>query len=168
MDQDFTVAGFDPGGKTGWAWFELMPEKLLQPDNDVHDSIYDWDYGYYAGPEFDQVDRIIYLIRTLQRKGPLLGVVTEDFILAPGKATMGREMLSPVRINAALGYQLRLEGIPLDFQMPSYVSKLTDDRLRALGLYAPQKDARMAVKHAYTWAQNRRIQILRERRDGQR
>lgn len=75
-------------------------------------------------------------------------VVIEDFILR--ERTMTRDLLSPVRITAAL-YVLLCQHewkMQVVLQSPSDKSVINDERLKALGLWAVgQRHARDAYRH---------------------
>lgn len=147
----YVAAAFDPGGDTGWCIVGIHPDAMLgDPEIKVLDNIEFWVAGEFTGPENDQVDEMAELISCW----PSARLVIEDFILR--KASMGRELLSPVRITAALEWAIR----PRYFVKQSSemaMTTMTDDRQQAMGLWIPGKEhARDATKHAFTYLKRQR------------
>src|SRR5206468_12988114 len=81
---------------------------------------------------------------------PVAAVVIEDFALRTMR--MDRELLSPVRVTSALGYNIWMNGRDYHVQTPADAKRVcTDDRLKAWGMYDPVgnlKHARDADRHA--------------------
>jgi hypothetical protein len=82
-------------------------------------------------------------------------LVIEDFLLR--KRSMDRELLSPVRLTAALEYAVEAEGLNMTLhrQQPAEAMTVaTDERLKAWGLYkraGGMQHARDADRHAITF-----------------
>ena len=152
-----TVIALDPGGTTGWSVMCVETDALCDPEISILKSIVHWRQGEIAiGDEDDHVAALVELLAAW----PHAAVVIEDFILR--KYLQGREMLSPVRITAKVGYCFNrgLEGIEppgrkIFLQQPSLAMKTaTDDRLKDWGLYVReggQGHARDATRHAITF-----------------
>jgi len=169
MSSVYSVLAFDPGGKSGWARFDV-DDRCLYGRRKVLNSVLDWDWGVLLGPENDQVRSMIHMSiklrdRTIAYEGKKdyvaeCAVVSESFI--PRKMSQQEQFYSPMRINAKLDYQLWLNGIELHLQQPSLALGSADlpesdrearliERLRRWGYYVPQKDGRAAIAHALTW-----------------
>lgn len=166
---DPTVLAFDPGATTGWALMSVHPEALVLPDVRIFDNVHHFAYGQFTGSEFDQVDRMVELVRGW----PGAAIVCEDFVMRRFDA--GREVLSPVRLSAAfryacsrgllvvhsadgsLSYDISKSEIGRGsrIQQPSLaMTTITDDRLKRLGYYertAGKPHARDATRHVFTF-----------------
>jgi hypothetical protein len=146
-----TVISIDPGGTTGWSVMRVHPEALVDREVPILTNITRHDHGQIraipvlANPRHKPKARELSTeerrcVRTLMQDvvlaWPGAVVVIEDFILR--KQSMDRELLSPVRLTAALEWAIDESGIPyhLDRQTPSEAKGgATDDRLRKWGLY---------------------------------
>lgn len=159
-DADATVVWFDPGGVTGWSVFSVHPDALTNPEFRILDNISHWACGQFVGPEADQVDQMVDLARTW----PGAAIGCEDFILR--KVLRGRELLAPVRMNAAFSYAMkrglvadpklgRQRLVEIEYQQASLaMTTMTDDRLKRLGFYertVGKEHARDAVRHGITF-----------------
>lgn len=166
---DPTVVWFDPGGITGWGVFSVHPDALTDPSFRVLDNITHWACGQFVGGEANQVDQMVELARSW----PGAAIGCEDFILR--KFERGRELLAPVRMNAAFSYAMRRgvtfvrDGrtgehkpevdrsgyVTIHYQQPALaMTTMTDDRLKALGYYERTvglQHARDAVRHCITF-----------------
>lgn len=157
---DPTVVAFDPGGVTGWSVFTVHPDALTDPEFRILENISHWSCGQYIGSEADQVDQMVELARTW----PGAAVLCEDFLLR--KFSAGRELLAPVRMNAAFSYTMRrglIEDpkkgkqrlVTIEYQLPALaMTTMTDSRLKALGFYertVGKEHARDAVRHSITF-----------------
>jgi hypothetical protein len=157
---DPTVVWFDPGGVTGWAVFSVHPDALVDHTFRILENITHWACGQFVGGEAEQVDQML----DLARSWPGAAIGTEDFILR--KFDRGRELLAPVRMNAAFNYAMRRgmvadpklgkqKLVKVQYQLSSLaMTTMTDDRLKALGYYERTvglQHARDAVRHAITF-----------------
>ncbi|MGH7774440.1 MAG: hypothetical protein ACREQA_19630 [Candidatus Binatia bacterium] len=151
-----TIISFDPGGRTGWALFKVHPRAFTDESERILRNIQAYQYGEFGGPENEQIRDALDLIK---KEFPLfleprpssekhnIHVVTErfDHIGTIG----GDEVLSPVRINAALDFSLWRMNIPLSYQPRSLRIGVTRDRLTRWKLGPVKgKDAFAAVQHA--------------------
>jgi hypothetical protein len=96
-----TVIGIDPGGTTGWSVMCVEPDCLSDPDVSVLKSIVHFAQGQVDGDEDDQAESLVGLIAAW----PNAAVVVENFTLRTFK--MSKELLSPVRITAKVGYVMK-------------------------------------------------------------
>lgn len=158
------VIGIDPGGTTGWSIITVHPEALIEPTADLFENIFDHkhgqvDCGSHRGNlasslhegistegEFSGAYDLVELIKAW----PSAAVVIEDFNLR--QMRMDRELLSPVRITAAIGYAMWLAGRDYHVQQPSDAKNVcSDERLKQWRMYDPNgglKHARDADRHA--------------------
>lgn len=159
QEDEFTVIAIDPGGTTGWAKMSMDRNVLLDSKADLSARNIDWtkgqvdcgsrrgelqDNGISTG-EFLGVQDITRLLR----ENPTAAVVIEDFTLRQFR--QDRDLLSPVRITAAIGYSLWLDGREYFTQTPADAKRVcTDTALRQWGLYDGDNmvHARDATRHA--------------------
>lgn len=155
---EYSVVAFDPGGITGWAVFTVHKKAFAKPQNKILSNLVEYDWGEFDGIENDQIEQALQLIyETRFRPMPFVrdcDVVTEDFVLL--QSIGGKELLSPVRINAALDYALyrNINGtaLKLTYQSRSVRTGITRERLALWGFPKVRgKDAFAAVQHAITW-----------------
>lgn len=153
-DPATTIIWFDQGGTTGWAVFNIWPEALQDPGYKILSNIHSWSAGEFIGSEDEMIDSMMDLIYAWEESAY---VGYEDFILR--KFSMGRELLSPVRLGARLEDRMYREKRTAQLQSPQQSSlaftKVTDDRLKQWGFWNPlkgQEHARDAVRHAITFA----------------
>jgi hypothetical protein len=163
-----TVISIDPGGVTGWSVMEVHPEALVDTDVSILDNILNRDNGQVRampveGPKKPKVRELSREERACVRailndvilRYPNAAVVIEDFILR--RASMDRELLSPVRLTAALEWAIDdlPERYELFRQTPAEAKQLaTDDRLKNWGLYqraGGMQHARDADRHSITF-----------------
>lgn len=160
------VIALDPGETTGWSLMVVDPRCLVNPAVKVLSSIYEHQHGQVTAndredpfpgvgrqvPEAGEclmVNDLIALLDTWDHAA----VVIEDFILR--KSSKGRELLSPVRVTAAIKQFLWCNGRGFFRQQVSEAkTAATDDRLKVWGMY--QRDgglehARDADRHAITF-----------------
>jgi hypothetical protein len=147
------ILGIDPGGVTGWSLIAL-PRKVLQqpvfkqPMEMILREKVEWMHGQVdcRGKE----DEGAYQLRKLIDQWPTAAVVVEDFILRAGRQEKSRDLLSPVRITAKIEHHLWLNNRKMFLQQPSLAKRLTDDRLKHMGVYTRQggmQHARDADRH---------------------
>lgn len=141
-----TVISFDPGGRTGWSVFRVVSSALTDKHIKILSNIHSHHFGEFVGEEHDQVVAALDLC-TRSSSDCNLYVVTEDFTLM--QMTGGRELLSPVRINAALDFALKYTaGIALHYQPRSTRAGVTKARLQRWRIGpVTGKDAFSAVQH---------------------
>lgn len=149
-----TIIWFDQGGTTGWAVFNFWAEALTDPEYKILSNIHSWSAGEFNGSETEMTDMMMELVEAWPRRS---FVGYEDFILR--KFSMGRELLSPVRLGARLEDRMYCAGRSEQLQPPQSSSmaltKVTEDRMRRWGFWAPlagQPHARDAVAHVITYA----------------
>lgn len=158
------VLAIDPGGVTGWAvvWFD--PEVIVNKSIAVDKAVVAWQAGVIAGGENGQIDQILGMMKrhgvsNYEETGEM-ALVVEDFQLRT--QIRSREVLSPVRLTAALDYVL-YKGVKCrDGQVRYYqrvpqqatdaMNVVTDARLRMWDMYLPGPDhPRDATRHALLW-----------------
>ena len=147
----YIVLAVDPGGTTGWCVVGVHPDALSgDPEIRILENVEFWTCGQFEGAENDQSDEIVELVATW----PSARLVLEEFILR--KPSMGRELLSPVRISAVIDWAVRPRYWVR--QQPALaMTTITDDRQKDMGLWVPGKEhARDAIKHAFTFLKRQR------------
>ena len=164
-----TVISIDPGGTTGWSVMVVHPEALVDPKVPILSNIEHRDNGQIrAMPvplgkakvkvrDLSHEERacIRILMHDVIERWPGAVIVIEDFILR--KSGMSRELLSPVRLTAALEWAIDALPVPYEIvrQTPSEAMQTaTDERLKKWGLYARaggQQHARDADRHSITF-----------------
>lgn len=151
VEDMYVCVAFDPGGKTGWSVFGVHGDAIEDPECRIIDNIEFWSCGEFFGPESEQA-REMY---ELAEQWPTAKLIMEDFVLR--KFSSARELLSPVRVSARFEGRMDQAGDqrPIIRQQPSLaMTKMTDDRLKRLGLYnatVGKEHGRDAVRHALTW-----------------
>lgn len=152
-----TVIAFDPGGTTGWSLISVDPEALCVRERKVLSGIYEHQHGevdcgvkrgnldssLHGGISTDGEFSGVFDCTKLCKEWPCAAVVIEDFNL--NQFRRDRDLLSPVRITAAIGYTLWLSGRDYHVQMPGDAKRVcSDEALKAWGMY----DSYNALKHA--------------------
>lgn len=151
---DYQLLAFDPGGRTGWAVFCIAGEAMHHPEYLIMANIQYWNAGEFWGPLDEQVDQMVELANEWDDAE----IVNEDFVLK--QFLPAREVLDPVRINAAFQHAIRPRTV--NYIMPAQgVGQVTDERLKLMGLYhhhllVGKKDARQAVQTGLAYARQRR------------
>lgn len=159
-----TVIAIDPGGTTGWSLISVHPECLTNPTAKVLDNIFIHQHGQvdcgshrgnldtslHSGISTDGEFGGVYDLAKFIRNWPVAAVVIEDFVLRQQR--MDRELLSPVRVTAALGYSVWLTGRDYHTQSPADAKRVcSDERLKEWQMYDPyggMVHARDADRHA--------------------
>lgn len=145
------IGAVDPGGRTGLVTIELPGYGPFR-GNATDAVVLAMREGRLTlqninGPELDQAWTLYRELRFFDV------VVCEDWQIPAKTSNRNRETLSPVRI--AFGLELLLaqsrmfEGVFI-YQQPTQMGVITDDRLRAWGLWLlgeKNKDIRSALKH---------------------
>jgi hypothetical protein len=169
---EYHLVTFDPGGVIGWTHFVLDCRAFSRPEHKVLRWLKSWECGEFEGTEFEQcqaASRLIWNARfgampyntttdVLSAGITRTDLVSEDFELT--QLIGGRNLLSPVRINAVLGYECDRWGLTLKLQKRSLRTSVTPERLEMFGFIPPGrrwtknskgKDAFAAMQHAVVW-----------------
>lgn len=159
-----TVIAIDPGGTTGWSLMSVHPESLNNPHADFLENIFTHQHGQvdcgshrgnldsslHTGISTDGEFSGVYDLAELIESWPASAVVIEDFTLRQQRKD--RDLLSPVRITAALGFRLWLKGRDYHVQQPNDAKTTCSNlRLREWGMYdsvGNLEHARDADRHA--------------------
>lgn len=159
-----TVVSFDMGGMTGWSAWEVHPEALTDPTVKILDNVehHTWGEIDSRGPdaEVSCAKEALEIVRGF----PGCAVLMEDFILQ--MYSKGRDLLTPVRLNAMLDFALEVNlGVTVTHRQMASEAKatVTDARLKLWGFYTSaggQEHARDADRHA--------ILFLRKAKDPKR
>lgn len=154
----FAILAFDPGGTIGWARLILSVRAFSRPEHKALANLLSWDCGELSGPEDEQLEQAVGLIRAARLNGVFnrrLDVIAEGFELT--QMIGGENLLSPVRINAVLDWELRKLGLSLNIQRRHMRTSVTPQRLRLFGFEGrwtktgKGKDAFAAMQHAVVW-----------------
>ncbi|HTS10108.1 MAG TPA: hypothetical protein VMP68_31385 [Candidatus Eisenbacteria bacterium] len=172
---EYHLVSFDPGGTIGWAHFIYDLRAFSTPEAKVLRWLKHWECGEFEGTENEQVaecSRLIWRAKfgdmpyntdTDVVAGALsrADFISEDFELT--QMIGGKNLLSPVRINAKLDWECHRWGLTLNLQRRSMRTSVTPARLQMFGFDSPfrsngawsptgrGKDAFAAVQHAIVW-----------------
>lgn len=151
---DYHLVVFDPGGTTGWAHFVVDAMAFSAPNEKVMRWLYAWNCGEFTGTEHDQLAQAVRLIRdATDFNFPYRNIthaVAEDFELT--QLIGGKNLLSPVRINAVLAWECAALGIELQMQKRAMRTSITKERLALFGFDGKfRKDEFSAMQHGVTW-----------------
>lgn len=168
LPETATIIALDPGGTTGWSMMSFHPDALV-PEAGVGflENLEDWKHGqidcgskkgnlgisHHSGISTDGENAGVNEVSGLLRAWPGATVVIEDFDLRI--FNKDRDLLSPVRITAAIGYDLWKQNRVYFTQSPSRKPEANDDRLRNWNLYernGGMVHARDADRHAIIFA----------------
>lgn len=159
-----TVIAIDPGGTTGWSLISVHPGCFVEKDAGVLSNIFVHQHGQvdcgthrgnygtslHTGISTDGEFSGVFDLAKFIHAWPSAAVVIEDFTL--NQFRRDRELLSPVRITAALGYCLWRHGRDYHVQSAGDAKRVcTDERLKNWGMYDPVGSlihARDADRHA--------------------
>lgn len=152
----YHVTAYDPGSAaTGWAAFSVskLAFTASERDTSVLAHIKWWATGEFRGTERVMVEQAVELARRA-KYGPMpfmsqCDAVSEDFDLV--QTLGGKELLSPVRINAMLDWELNNIRVPFHLQSRSLRTSITSVRLRRWGFKPAGKDSKAALQHGLTW-----------------
>ncbi len=184
-ENEYAVVAFDPGGCIGWVHIRLDYRAFTRPENKVLANVIDWECGEFSGTEHQQCQEASKLIwrakfgdmpfnsHTDVVSGGLsrADILSEDFELT--QLIGGNNLLSPVRINAILGYECARLGLKLNLQKRSLRTRVTPVRLTYMGFNSPfrrtgswstqgrGKDAFAAMQHAIVWLRRIKKKSLR-------
>lgn len=175
VPNEYHLVTFDPGGTIGWSHFVIDCRAFSRPENKVLRYLKKWECGEFSGAEHQQVAEASHLIwrarfgdMPYNSKVDVVGgafsktdILAEDFELT--QLIGGRNLLSPVRINAMLGWECYRWGLKLELQRRSMRTGVTPERLRLAKFDSPfrrngewsktgsGKDAFAAMQHAVVW-----------------
>jgi hypothetical protein len=145
----YIVLVFDPGGVIGWAKFIVDAKAFARPENKILANVDEWSAGELCGNEHEQLTHAAKMIRD-RRQNAHFDVVVEDFELT--QMLGGRNLLSPVRINAVLEWECFKNGVAFNTQKRTMRTNVTRDRLRNFGFTRGfKKDEFAAMQHAIVW-----------------
>lgn len=163
-----TVIALDPGETTGWAMWNVFPEALCDPKENIFDCVQLWTHGQVECVERFEHDEFEDMGVAFVNESEAIGVaelvgllrswdgatvVIESFILRQQRKDSA--LLSPVRITAALSQWLWQQRRSYFVQQPSLAkTTATDERLKAWGAYHRSgglNHARDADRHAITF-----------------
>lgn len=160
----YHVIAFDPGGVTGWAAFSLSKLAFVDPDEKVLAHLHWWGTGEFEGTEREICRQAVEKCRAAKYGSMPFNadtdVVSEDFDLV--QTLGGKELLSPVRINAVLEWELVGMGIPFHLQNRSMRTNITAERLRRWGFPHAGKDSLAALQHGLTWLKRVKKESIRK------
>lgn len=161
--EEVHILWLDPGGITGWAHLCFGRRAFSSPSNKALKYLRYWQCGEFEGGEHDQIKQAInfaYQCRYHDRLSDL-HVGTEQFDLV--QTIGGDQLLSPVRINAAIDYALQEYSIRLRYQRRVLRKQMTPERLRAFGFEGKWtttgrgKDAFAAMQHAMVYTRGLKV-----------
>src|SRR3982751_5809949 len=161
---EFHIVAFDPGGVIGWAHLVIHFRAYTHPKTKVLANLLHWSTGEFKGTEHANLAECIHLVRA-SRYGQMpyhskTDVVSEDFELT--QFIGGANLLSPVRINAVLEWEVaRIGGVSMTFQKRQMRTGVTSERLKMMGIMTMGKDSFAAMQHAITWARRVKQQANR-------
>lgn len=155
---EFHLLWFDPGAAaTGWAHLIIHARAFARPERKIMPNLEFWDCGEFTGEDHTQYRAAVdmaYAAHFLPEPFVARTVVgSEDFDLVQ---TLGSKhnLLSPVRFNAVLAWEVAQHGLQLELQSRSQRVQVTAQRLVAYGFAGPWrksgkgKDAFAAMQHA--------------------
>lgn len=154
----YHIIGIDPGGVIGWAHLVLDYRAFSRPDHSALAWLTSWQVGEFSGGELDNMvdaSNLIYTVHFPNQYNQRVDVVGEDFELT--QLIGGKNLLSPVRINAVLEWECAKHGLPYFLQKRQARTVVTAERLRLFGFpgkwptAGKGKDAFSAMQHAVTW-----------------
>jgi len=161
----------------GWAHMVIDKRAFYHHLTKVLPNVLDWDTGEFDGTEHANITECVRLVREA-RYGEMpfhskTDVVTEDFELT--QMIGGENLLSPVRINALLEWEVsKVGGVSFHYQKRQMRTGITPERLKAMGFASPMnrggnwtrtgkgKDSFAAMQHAIVWV--RRVKQEANRR----
>lgn len=162
LPNEYHLVVFDPGGTIGWAHFIIHARAFSRPEHKVLANLISWDCGEFSGQEHEQLGEASRLIYRAHFDPPPFNTrtdaVSEDFELT--QTIGGKNLLSPVRINAVLDWECRKQGLRLQTQARQMRRSVTPERLVLFGFHPPGKrwtttgkgkDAFAAMQHAIVW-----------------
>jgi hypothetical protein len=165
---EYHLVTFDPGAAaTGWAHFVVDAHAFSRPEARVLRWLISWDCGEFTGHENVQCGHAQGLMATAKYSGmgeynrKRIDFVTEDFDLV--QMVGGKNLLSPVRINAVLDWECAKLGSTLQYQNRALRTNITPERLNLFGFdgkwskSGKGKDAFAAMQHAVVWLRRTKL-----------
>jgi len=154
---EFHLSTLDPGGTIGWTYFIVDIHAFTRPENKVLRYIKSWECGEFSGDERKQLESTAALIYRMQSAAPFsrATMLAEDFELT--QLIGGKNLLSPVRINAVAEWECWRRGIKFQLQARQMRTSVTPVRLRKFGFEGSWstsgkgKDAFAAMQHAIVY-----------------
>lgn len=147
---EFHLVWFDPGAAaTGWTHFVVDCRAFSRPEHKILANLISWNCGEFTGPENGQLKKAEALIRSrhLGQFRNKWTIGTEDFQLT--QTLGGKNLLSPVRINAVLDFICFNDGIPLIYQNRAMRVQTTKEKLKLYGFGTNfRKDEFAAMQHS--------------------
>jgi len=165
---EYHLVTFDPGGTIGWAHLVFDLKAFSRPEHKALAWLRRWDCGEFTGSEHEQLADAGRLIHRAHFGKPFnaarTDIVAEDFELT--QMIGGKNLLSPVRVNAVLDWQCARQGLTLQYQRRSMRTNITPARLQLFGFDPPAgkhwskagafKDAFAAMQHAVVWVRRQK------------
>lgn len=152
------VCAFDPGIRTGWAWYDVdrvdmcsLGTRLGLKASDKEWGVFDTSKGerYHVG-QMVAVTRACWAWANVDVSRDTFIVTIEDFILQ--NPSMDRELLAPVRLTARYLDRMETSGISIWTRTTASEAKrtVTDERLKMWNQYDSSEGvhARDAKRHA--------------------
>jgi len=160
-ENEYHVVWFDPGGTIGWAYFVVDFRAFSRPEHKILRWLKYWDCGELSGPEQVQLsDAVSHIDRVLTNNSFLtITVGGEDFELT--QLIGGKNLLSPVRINAVLDWECHKRSIKYQYQARKLRTGVTKERLKIWGFDGRfKKDEFAAMQHGITWLRREKQKSL--------
>lgn len=172
---EYHLVVFDPGVTIGYAHFTLDCRAFSRPEHKVLRWLVDWECGEFEGTENEQVAECSRLVwRAKFGDMPYntmtdvlsMGMTRDDFVSEDFELTQmigGKNLLSPVRVNAKLDWECHRWGLTLHLQKRSLRTNVTPERLTMMGFRSPTnrrgvwtktskgKDMFAAMQHGIVW-----------------
>lgn len=151
------VCAFDPGIRTGWAWFDVDRLDMCSLGTRLGLKAAETSWGTFdtSRGERYHVDQMVAVTRAcwawaeVNEERDTFIVTIEDFILQ--NPSMDRELLAPVRLTARYLDRMETSGFPIWTRTTASEAKrtVTDERLRIWNQYdsASGNHARDAQRH---------------------
>lgn len=135
---EFHLLWFDPGSAaTGWAHFILDYRAFSRPEHKVLRWLKSWGCGEITGDDHEQYQQAAdRAYRAHFHPKPYVARVmvgSEGHILKRNQPGRTEDVLSPVRFNAVLAWEIAKHGLELAIQNPGERGVITADRLQAFG-----------------------------------
>jgi hypothetical protein len=172
-DNEYHATIFDPGGAaTGWAHFCVDFRAFSRPEHKILRFLKYCDCGEFTGTEAQILKQgVAHIDHTLSPQGydanyMFYDVIGEDFELT--QMIGGKNLLSPVRINAVLDWECQKRGIKYQYLARQLRTGTTKKRLELYGFGSKWtttgkgKDKFAAMQHGIYWL--RHIKDLSKRR----
>lgn len=182
---EYHLVSFDPGGTIGWAHFIYDIKAFMRPEAKVLPYLKSWNAGEFSGTENQQVEaaqRLIWrakfgempfntVTNVITSGFTKADIISEDFELT--QMIGGKNLLSPVRINAKLDWICDRWGMELQLQRRTMRTSVTPERLEMMRFNSGHagyktwsksgrgKDALAAMQHGVVWVRRVKQESLR-------